>query len=94
MADVVRALRHVWLEAAASSTSKTYRSPAEDERTVAPAGRFHNFSYERDLQPTSLEARCARFFAPPPPGWTAAHVLFSSGQAAINGTGSGAAGNL
>ena len=80
----VRALRHVWLEAAASSTSKTYRSPAEDERTVTPAGRFHNFGYERDLQPTSLEARCARFFAPPPPGWTAAHVLFSSGQAAMN----------
>ena len=78
------ALRHVWLAAAASSTSKSYRSPAEGERTITPAGRFHNFGYERDLQPTVLEARCATFFPPPPPGWSAEHVLFSSGQAAMN----------
>jgi hypothetical protein len=82
--EAVRALRHVWLEAAASSTSRTYRSPAEDENTVTPAGRFHNFGYERDLQPVSLEERCARFFPPPPRGWTSKHVLFSSGQAAMN----------
>jgi len=80
----VRALRHVWLEAAASSTSRTYRSPAENENTVTPAGRFHNFGYERDLQPVSLEDRCARFFGAPPRGWTGKHVLFSSGQAAMN----------
>jgi hypothetical protein len=78
------ALRHVWLAAAASSTSKSYRSPAKGERTITPAGRFHNFGYERDLQPTGLEARCAKFFPPPPPGWSAEHVLFSSGQAAMN----------
>jgi hypothetical protein len=78
------ALRHVWLETAASSTSKSYRSPSQGERTATPAGRFHNFGYERDLQPAALEARCADFFAPPPPGWSQDHVLFSSGQAAMN----------
>jgi hypothetical protein len=78
------ALRHVWLEAAASTTSKSYRSPSEGERTTTPSGRFHNFGYERDLQPTMIETRCTRFFASPPPGWTQAHVLFSSGQAAMN----------
>jgi hypothetical protein len=82
--EAVLALRHVWLEAAASSTSKSYRSPAEGEKTTTPAGRFHNFGYERDLQPVALERRCANFFDPPPPGWTWDHVLFSSGQAAMN----------
>jgi len=79
----VQALRHIWLEAAASSTSKSYRSPAEGEKTVTPSGRFHNFGYERDLQPDRLEARCGQFFEAPPPGWSADHVLFSSGQAAM-----------
>ena len=82
--QAVLALRHVWLEAAASSTSKSYRSPAEGEKTTTPAGRFHNFGYERDLQPVALERRCADFFEPPPPGWRQDHVLFSSGQAAMN----------
>ena len=82
--EAVLALRHVWLEAAASSTSKSYRSPSEGECTITPAGRFHNFGYERDLQPTGLETRCAGFFDPPPQGWTQEHVLFSSGQAAMN----------
>jgi hypothetical protein len=82
--EAVLALRHVWLEAAASSTSKTYRSPTEGERTITPTGRFHNFGYERDLHPIALETRCAAFFAPPPPGWGQEHVLFSSGQAAMN----------
>jgi hypothetical protein len=80
----VLALRHAWLAAAASSTSRSYRSPSEGERTITPAGRFHNFGYERDLQPTGLESRCAGFFDPPPAGWTQDHVLFSSGQAAMN----------
>jgi len=82
--EAVLALRHVWLEAAASSTSKSYRSPSEGERTVTPIGRFHNFGYERDLQPTALETRCAKFFVSPPPGYTQEHALFSSGQAAMN----------
>src|SRR5690348_12759191 len=78
-----RALRHIWLQAAASATGKTYRSPTEQERAVTPTGRFHNFGYERNLQPDALERRCTKFFAAPPPGWPQDHVLFSSGQAAM-----------
>jgi len=81
--QATRALRHIWLQAATSSTSKSYRSPTEDERTVTPVGRFHNFGYERDLQPDALERRCRKFFAVPPSGWPQDHVLFSSGQAAM-----------
>jgi hypothetical protein len=79
-----RSLRHIWLAAAANATSKAYRSPSDGEAVLTPSGRFHNFGYERDLQPEQLERRCARFFAAPPAGWTADHVLFSSGQAAMN----------
>jgi hypothetical protein len=81
--QATRALRYIWLQAAASSTSKSYRSPTEAERTVTPTGRFHNFGYERDLQPNALERRCANFFSAPPSGWPQDHVLFSSGQAAM-----------
>jgi hypothetical protein len=81
--QATRAIRHIWLQAAASSTSKSYRSPTEDERTVTPTGRFHNFGYERDLQPDALERRCKNFFSAPPSGWPQDHVLFSSGQAAM-----------
>src|SRR5579872_3174237 len=81
--EATRALRRLWLQAAASSTSRSYRSPTEDELIVTPSGRFHNFGYERELQPDALERRCARFFTPPPTGWSQDHVLFSSGQAAM-----------
>ncbi|MBV9421189.1 MAG: hypothetical protein JO348_15580 [Alphaproteobacteria bacterium] len=82
--QATRALRHVWLQAAASSTSRTYRSPTQDEHAATPSGRFHNFGYERDLQPNTLERRCSAFFDSPPTGWPQDHVLFSSGQAAMN----------
>jgi hypothetical protein len=78
-----RALRHIWLATAASSTSKSYRSPTQNEQAITPAGKFHNFGYERDLQPHALERRCEGFFEPPPRGWSQDHVLFSSGQAAM-----------
>ena len=82
--EATRSLRHIWLAAAANATSKAYRSPSDGEAVLTPSGRFHNFGYERDLQPEQLERRCARFFPPPPQGWTADHVLYSSGQAAMN----------
>jgi hypothetical protein len=82
--EATRSLRHIWLAAAANATSKAYRSPSDGEMVLTPSGRFHNFGYERDLQPAQLERRCARFFGPPPPGWTADHVAYSSGQAAMN----------
>ncbi len=81
--EATRDLRHIWLAAAANSTSKAYRSPTEDQPTKTPSGRFHNFGYERDLQPETLERRCAGFFPKPPSPWHSDHVLFSSGQAAM-----------
>ena len=78
-----RELRHLWLEASASSTSRSYRSPPADQNTQTATGRSVEFGYERDLQPTYLEERCARFFSAPPKGWSVDHVLLSSGQSAM-----------
>ena len=78
--DAARALRHVWLEASASSASRFYRSPPAAETTRTATGRNIEFGYERDLQPTYLEERCAAFFGEPPIGWSADHIFLSSGQ--------------
>lgn len=78
-----RALRHLWIEASVSSASQNYRSPPTDDQTTTATGRNIEFGYERDLQPTYLEERCARFCMEPPEGWTSDHVLLSSGQSAM-----------
>ena len=81
--DTGRELRHIWLEASASSTSRSYRSPPLAQTTQTATGRSVEFGYERDLQPTYLEERCAGFFGQPPKGWAADHILLSSGQSAM-----------
>jgi hypothetical protein len=78
-----RALRRLWLEASAFATSSSYRSPPTTETTKTTTGRAIDFGYERDLQPMHLEERCRRFFEPPPSGWSADHILLSSGQSAM-----------
>jgi hypothetical protein len=78
-----RALRQLWLEASAFSTSSSYRSPPTDETTKTATGRTVEFGYERDLHPEHLEERCRAFFEAPPRGWRADHVLLSSGQSAM-----------
>jgi hypothetical protein len=78
-----RSLRHLWIEASASTTSLDYRSPPTAHKTRTATGRNIEFGYERDLQPAYLEERCRRFFQPPPAGWTSDHVLLSSGQSAM-----------
>ena len=78
-----RELRQLWLEASAVSTSSSYRSPAVADTTKTATGRRIDFGYERDLQPAHLEDRCKTFFASPPRGWTAEHILLSSGQSAM-----------
>ena len=77
------ALRRICLGAAHAASDRTLRSPRERDRTRAPDGAEINFGYERSLQPEALEARCAAY-APAPAGWQADHLLFSSGQAAMN----------
>ncbi len=81
--DAARALRHVWLEASASSASRSYRSPLLAETTETATGRNIEFGYERDLQPTYLEDRCRTFFDQPPSGWSVDHIVLSSGQSAM-----------
>ena len=78
-----RELRRLWLEACAFSTSSFYRSPPATETTKTTTGRKVDFGYERDLQPVHLEERCKAFFETPPKGWTAEHILLSSGQSAM-----------
>lgn len=78
-----RSLRQLWIEASVSSTSRNYRSPPTEQVTRTATGRNIEFGYERDLQPTYLEERCARFCVEPPEGWTVDHVLLSSGQSAM-----------
>ena len=78
-----RELRQLWLEASAFSTSSSYRSPPAADTTKTATGRRIDFGYERDLQPTHLEERCKTFFDSPPAGWSAEHILLSSGQAAM-----------
>ena len=77
------ALRRICLGAAHAASDRALRSPRERDRTKAPDGAEINFGYERSLQPETLEARCAAY-APAPQGWQADHLLFSSGQAAMN----------
>jgi hypothetical protein len=81
-----RSLRHLWIEASASTTSLDYRSPPTAHKTRTATGRNIEFGYERDLQPAYLEERCSGFFDPPPAGpegWTSDNVLLSSGQSAM-----------
>src|SRR5437762_1821813 len=60
--DFGQSLRHLWIEASVSSTSRNYRSPPAEQKTRTATGRNIEFGYERDLQPTYLEERCSRFF--------------------------------
>ena len=77
-----RTLRSLWLISAGREAASVYRSPTAGE-TERIARRHDGFGYERDLQPESLEQRCASFFPAPPEGWRQDHILFSSGQAAM-----------
>ena len=78
-----RRLRAGWLEAVAVETARVWRSPTEREFRRLARSAHDAYGYERDFQPESLEARCVAFFGAAPSGWTAAQVMFSSGQAAL-----------
>jgi hypothetical protein len=79
-----RDLRRRWLQYAAGTTAAVYRSPTQAQQArLAANPLLESFGYERELCPETLEQRCAGFFPQPPRGWQSAHILFSSGQAAI-----------
>jgi hypothetical protein len=77
------ALRRICLSLAHAVSDRALRSPLDRDVTIAPDGEAIDFGYERSIEPDALEARCAAY-APAPSGWQADHVLFSSGQAAMN----------
>ena len=78
-----RALRRAWLILVAAEACNFMRSPTEQESARLERRTHDAYGYERDFQPTQLEARCEAFFDAPPKHWSAAHVLYSSGQAAL-----------
>ena len=78
-----RRLRAGWLKSVAAETARVLRSPTEHDIERLARARHDAYGYERDFQPESLEARCQAFFGEAPPGWSVAHVMFSSGQAAL-----------
>ncbi|MBX9605960.1 MAG: hypothetical protein K2Y51_07025 [Gammaproteobacteria bacterium] len=82
---MTRALRCRWLRFAAARPSAVYRSPTEAQlESLEGDPLTQAYGYERDLRPTALEARCAAFFPRTSPPWSARHLLFSSGQAAMS----------
>jgi hypothetical protein len=76
-------LRRICLGLAHQASDQSLRSPRERDVTSMPDGEAIDFGYERSLAPEGLEARLAAY-APAPAGWQADHLLFSSGQAAMN----------
>lgn len=81
--SAARRLRGGWLRSVAAESSRVPRSPLEREVTRLEHSRHDAYGYERDFKPEGLEARGQIFFDAPPRGWTAEHVMFSSGQAAL-----------
>jgi hypothetical protein len=77
------ALRRICLGLAHAASDRALRSPRERDYTTAPDGEEISFGYERSIEPEKLEARL-QSYAPAPAGWHADHLLFSSGQAAMN----------
>lgn len=75
-------LRQTWLNACHIFADRQQKSPLRTAVSATAAGTSVEFGYERDLQPTDLEARCARA-ALPTHGWHSDHVLFSSAQSAL-----------
>jgi hypothetical protein len=78
-----RTLRRAWLTLVAAEACNFMRSPTEQESARLERRTHDAYGYERDFQPTRLEARCEAFFDAPPKDWSATHVLYSSGQAAL-----------
>jgi hypothetical protein len=81
--QAARRLRAGWLRSVAAETARVLRSPTEREFERLAHSRHDAYGYERDFQPESLEQRCKGLFGDAPSGWTVAHVMFSSGQAAL-----------
>lgn len=81
---LVGELRRAWMATAHEHADATYRSPLADEAKLLPSKIRVAYAYERSLEENPLDARLPAY-RPVPAGWTARHLLFSSGMAALSG---------
>ncbi|QMU78326.1 hypothetical protein GXW83_24070 [Streptacidiphilus sp. PB12-B1b] len=78
-------LRSALLRRAHRFADPHFRSPGYGPDRLLPSGEGVGYIYERGALATGLEARIGAS-APVPVGWSADHVAFSSGMAAISAT--------
>lgn len=81
---LVSDLRRAWMATAHEHADVTYRSPAANAVKLLPSKTKIAYGYERSLEDNPLDARLPAY-RPVPAGWSARHLLFSSGMAAISG---------
>jgi hypothetical protein len=82
--ELLTQLRRAWMATAHEHADLTYRSPAGDAPKVLPSRTTIAYAYERSLEESPLDARLPAY-RPVPAGWSARHLLFSSGMAALSG---------
>jgi hypothetical protein len=75
-------LRQAWMRVAHQYSDPYMKSPPLGECKHLPSGAPLEHSYERNIRPITLEARC-QSYRPPPQGWQADSVLFSSGMSGL-----------
>jgi len=80
---LVLQLRRAWMATAHEHADITYRSPAADRPKLLPSRRAISYGYERSIEANPLDIRLAAY-RPVPAGWSAQHLLFSSGMAALS----------
>lgn len=81
---LVAQLRRAWMATAHEHADITFRSPAADQPKLLPSRRTIAYAYERCLEENPLDVRLPAY-RPVPAGWSARHLLFSSGMAALSG---------
>jgi hypothetical protein len=82
--DLATRLRKICLRVANLHSISVYRSPPDHEIPRTSEEHPLDFGYERDIRPIELERRAAAC-AISPSGWANRHLLFSSGQSALQG---------
>jgi len=81
---LVTQLRRAWMATAHEHADVTYRSPLADQPKILPSRTTIAYAYERSLEDSPLDVRLPAY-RPVPTGWSARHLLFSSGMAALSG---------
>jgi hypothetical protein len=81
---LVLQLRRAWMATAHEHADVTFRSPAADRPKMLPSRTSIAYAYERCLEDNPLDVRLPAY-RPVPAGWSARHLLFSSGMAALSG---------